>query len=211
MMESLQAQTDASPENQISRVAAGRAVEGTLAALEVPENREQVRRLISDTVSSAVKTAVEGALASLEAPEQREQIRSLVSDTVSDAVQAAVGDATRQLVAELGPEGDGPLATSLTNAGVRISAGVVSGARGEMLALFPDCGGPDPRGCVERQLQQMARATAVGFSKGVRETLGLPLLFVAFAMGVAGGVIATWLMTRRPQRRRVLRDATSTA
>ena len=209
MAAALEGQSD--PNKQLMRVGATRAVEGALTALEVPESREQLRSLVSEVMSEAVQTAVTGAVAALETPEQREQILTLVSETMSEAVQTAVNDATRQLVAQLGPDGDGPLATSLTNAGARISAGVVSGARTEMTALFPDCSGPDPRGCIERQLQAMARSTAVGFSKGVRETLGLPLLFVAFVMGVTGGVIGTWLVTRRPQRRRVLRDATTTA
>jgi hypothetical protein len=145
--------------------------------------------------------AVEGAVAAFDAPEQREQIRSLVSEMMSAAVQTAVEDATRQLVTELGPDGDGRLTASLSNAGSRFAAGVVNGARGEMMSMFPDCSGLDQRGCIERQLQQMARSTAAGFTKGVRESLGLPALFLAFVMGVAGGVLGTWLMTRRPQRR----------
>jgi hypothetical protein len=74
------------------------------------------------------------------------------------------------------------------------------------MALFPDCGGSDARACIERQLQEVARSTAVGFTKGVRDTLGVPLLIFAFVLGVAGGVLATWAWARRPQRR-VLRAA----
>lgn len=174
VIESLNAQASADPNKQLSRVAAGRAVEGALSAFDEPE--------------------------------QREQIRSLVSEVMSAAMQTAVEDATRQLVVELGPDGDGRLTASLANASSRIAAGVVSGARSEMMAMFPDCTGSDPRGCIERQLQEMARSTAAGFTKGVRESLGLPALFLAFVLGVAGGVFGTWLMTRRPQRR-VLRTA----
>jgi hypothetical protein len=204
MVAGLEGQTD--PNKQLMRVGATRAVEGTLSALEEPANREQLRSLVSEVMSEAVQTAVEGAVAAFDAPEQREQIRSLVSDVMSEAVQTAIEDATHQLVAELGTDGDGRLTASLTNASSRIAAGVVSGARGEMMAMFPDCSGPDQRGCIERQLQEMARSTAAGFTKGVRESLGLPALFLAFVLGVAGGVFGTWLMTRRPQRR-VLRTA----
>jgi hypothetical protein len=121
-------------------------------------------------------------------------------------VQSSVEDATEQLVAQLGPDGQGPLAVSLTNAGARVSAGVVSGARSEILALFPGCSGPADRACIEAQLQQMAHSAATGFTKGIRDTLGLPLLFVAFAVGVLGGVLGAWVWARRPQRR-VLRPA----
>lgn len=204
MAQALEEQSD--PNKQISRVAAGRAVEGALTALEEPEQREQLRSLVSEVMAEAMQTAVKGAVAAFDAPEQREQIRSLVSEVMSEAVQTAVDDATRQMVAALGPEGDGRLTASLTSASSRIAAGVVSGARGEVMAMFPECGGADPRGCIERQLQEMARSTGAGFTKGVRESLGLPMLFLAFVLGVAGGVFGTWLMTRRPQRR-VLRTA----
>ena len=193
------------------RVGATRAVEGALTALETPENREQLRSLVSEVMSEAVRTAVAGAVAALDAPEQREQIRSLVSDMMSAAVQTAVEDATRQMVAQLGPDGEGPLATSLTNASARISAGVVSGARSEMMALFPDCGGPDPRGCIERQLQEMARSTAVGFTKGVRETLG-PAVAVRRLRARRGGRRARDVADDAPATTaRVLRDASTTA
>jgi len=204
MAQALEDQSD--PNKQLMRVGATRAVEGALTALDVPENREQLRSLVSDVVSEAMQTAVKGAVAAFNAPEQRDQIRSLVSDVMSEAMQTAVEDATRQLVAELGPDGDGRLAASLTNTSSRIAAGVVSGARGEIMTMFPDCDGADPRGCMERQLHQMARSTAAGFTAGVRESLWRPLLFLAFVLGVAGGVFGTWLMTRRPQRR-VLRTA----
>jgi hypothetical protein len=204
MVAGLEGQSD--PNKQLMRVGAHRAVEGAVAALEAPEQREQIRGLVSEVMSEAVQTAIKSAIATFEAPEQREQIRSLVSEVMSEAVQTAVDDATRQMVAALGPDGDGRLTASLANASSRIAAGVVSGARGEMMAMFPDCSDPDPRACMQRQLHEMARSTAAGFTKGMRESLALAALFVAFAMGVAGGVFGTWLMTRRPQRR-VLRTA----
>jgi hypothetical protein len=174
MMSGIQAQKTADPDHQVSRVAAGRAVEGALAALDGPEQREQIARVLSEAMS--------------------------------EAVHAAVQDATRQLVTELGPDGEGPLAVSLANTGARISAGVVGGARGELLALFPACAGPDARACIELELQQIARSTAAGFTKGVRDNLGWPLLIAAFAFGLTGGVLVTWLWSHRPQRR-VLRHA----
>ena len=196
-------QTD--PNRQLMRVGATRAVEGAVAALDSPDQREQIRTLVSEIMRVGATHAVEGAIAALDAPEQREQIRSVVSEVMSEAIRTAIEDASRQMVAQLGPDGEGPLAASLTNASARISAGVVSGARGELMALFPDCSGSDPRGCIERQLQEMARSTAVGFTKGVRDTLGVPLLIFAFVLGAAGGVLGALAWARRPPRR-VLRE-----
>ena len=155
--------------------------------------------------------AVEGAVGALDEPAQRAQIDRIVSEAVSVAAAAAVENATRQLVAELGPDGQGPLAVSFTRTGERVSERVSAAAVGtvssEIAALAPECAGPDPLGCIERRLQQMARATAASFSAGVRDTLGWQLLLVAFGLGAGGGVLGAWLWSLRHERRRSLRMA----
>jgi len=55
------AAAEADPSKQPSRVAGGRAVEGAVAALDAPEQREAIRRLIAEAVSTATTTAVETA------------------------------------------------------------------------------------------------------------------------------------------------------
>ena len=150
----------AGPEQQIARVAATRAVEGAVSALEEPAQRAIIQRLVNEAVSAAATLAVEKA--------------------------------TQQMLAELGPDGEGPLAVSLSRTGERVSAAAVGGVGSRDRALAPECVGPDPLGCLERRLQQTARSTAASFTAGVKETAGWQLLLVAFVLGAgrgpAGGV-----------------------
>ena len=153
----------------------------------------------------AGERAVEGAVTALDAPEQRARIERIVPRRVSVAAATAVEKATRQLVAELGPDGEGPLAVSLSRTGERVSAAAVGG-RGRRAAsspaLLPECNGPDRLGCIEQRLQQTARSTAASFTAGVKDTIGWQLLLVAFALGAGGGVLGAWLWSLRSVERR---------
>jgi len=60
MAQALEEQSD--PNKQLMRVGATRAVEGALTALDVPENREQLRSLVSDVVSEAMQAAIARAI-----------------------------------------------------------------------------------------------------------------------------------------------------
>jgi hypothetical protein len=158
-------------------------------------------------VQKAAAKAVEGALTELDSPEEVARIEHLVSQAASAAADVAVAKATEKLLAQLGEEGDGPLAVSFARTGERVSAAAVGSVGSELLALAPECAGPDPLACIEKRLQQTARATAASFSAGVRETLGWQLLLVAFGLGAGGGVLGAWLWSLRLERRRTLRMA----
>jgi hypothetical protein len=178
-----------------------RAAEGAIKGLEEKassEPEQQIARI-------AATRAVEGAVSALEEPAQRAIIQRLVNDAVSAAATLAVENATRQMVAELGPDGDGPLAVSLSRTGERVSAAAVGGVGSEIAQLAPECVGPDPLGCLERRLQQTARLTAASFTAGVKETAGWQMLLVAFTLGAGGGLLGAWLWSLRHFRRRGLR------
>ena len=61
-------------------------------------------------VRIAGQRAVEGVVEALDAPEQRAAIQRMVSEAVSVAAATAVEEATRHMIAQLGPDGEGPLA-----------------------------------------------------------------------------------------------------
>jgi hypothetical protein len=181
-----------------------RAAAGAVSGLQQQRSDDPQRQ----PARQAAANAVEGAVTALDEPEQRARIERLVSQAVSAAATSAVEHAAQQLVAELGTDGDGPLAVSFARTGERVSAAALGGVSSEIVALAPECAGPDPLSCLERRLQQTARATAASFSAGVRDTLGWQLLLVAFGVGVVGGVLGTWLWSiRHEQRRRSLRMA----
>ena len=167
-----------------------------MAAFDTPEQQARIQRLVSQ--------AAAGAMAALANPEQQGRIQRLVSETVAAVTRSAVEDASTQLVAELGPDGSGPLAVSLSRAGERVSAsvagGVVGGVGNELALLVPECSGPNRVACLEQRLQETTRTTAATFSKGVRDSIGWQLVLLAFALGIAGGALGSWLWSLRHQR-----------
>jgi len=155
----------------------------------------------------AAASAVQGALDALETPEQRARFERMVSQVAAAAAQTVVEEATRQVVAELGAQGQGPLAISLSRTGERVASSAVGSVGAQLAALVPECDGPDQLGCIEQRLQRTARSTAASFTAGVRESLGWQLLLVAFGLGAGGGVLGAWLWSLRHYRRRSLRLA----
>ena len=178
-----------------------RAAEGAVKAMKEQASSDpqhQIARI-------AAERAVEGAVSALEEPAQRAIIQRLVNEAVSSAATLAVEKATRQMVAELGPDGDGPLAVSLSRTGERVSAAAVGSVASEIAQLAPECVGPDALGCLERRLQQTARSTAASFTAGVKDTAGWQLLLVAFVLGAGAALLVAWLWSLRHLRRRTLR------
>jgi hypothetical protein len=190
---------DAGCAERMGKRAAAGAVAEMRAQSKANPNEPQVQK-------TAAK-AVEGAVTELASPAEVARIEHMVSEAASAAATTAVADATRQLMLELGADGEGPLAVSFARTGERVSAAAVGSLSSELLALAPECAGPDPLDCLEKRLQQTARATAASFSAGVRETLGWQLLLVAFGLGAGGGVLGAWLWSMRDVRRRSLRTA----
>lgn len=188
------AEADRDRSKQVMRVAGARAVEGAVSALDAPAQREAIQSLIKDAVAVATATAIE-------------ETTKHIQDTVAVATATAVEEATRNLIAELGPEGRGPLGASLARTSEQVSAAAVGGIGAELAGLLPECNGPDRMECIDRRLQQTARTTAASFTSGVKESLGWQLLLVMFMLGAAGGVLGAWLWSLRPVRRREFRTA----
>src|SRR5262245_44080275 len=77
------------------------------------ELRHQAETQPDKPAYKAAANATIGVVDTLDDPAQRQRIDSLIDDAVSAAATAAVEKATRQLIAELGADGQGPLAVSL--------------------------------------------------------------------------------------------------
>ena len=105
------------------------------------------------------------------------------------------------MIAELGQHGEGPLATTLANTGRTVSAAVVGSAMDELGHAFPGCKGPDALACVDRRIRQMSRAAGAGFTGGVRDVIGWPMLAMAALVGLAVGLLAHWLWSVRTHSR----------
>jgi hypothetical protein len=153
----------------------------------------------------AAERAVKGAINALDDPEQQARIQRMVSQAVAAVTRTMVEDAAAELVAQLGTDGSGPLAVSLSQTGQRVSASVAGGVVGavgsELGTLVPECNGPNRAACLQQRLQETTRSTAAAFSKGVRDTLGWQSLLLAFVLGAAGGALGSWLWSLRVARR----------
>ena len=242
MIQEGQAEIADDQSRQISRILAERAMEGALAALDAPEQRERLEHL----VNIAAKRAIEGGVAALAAPEQRGRVQQVVNVAVTEAVtsafqaasevshdglagsaggaavpraspiailmgqvaRTAVDDAVRGLVADLGSHGQGPLAASIAGTARNASAAVVGGALDQLNELFPGCRGPDAVACVNRQIASMSQSAAIGFSAGLRQTIGWALLIFAGLIGLLMGLLSHWLWSQRGHAQ-VLRTRTT--
>jgi DNA-binding protein YbaB len=164
---------------QVVRIAGERAVEGVVEALDAPEQREAIKRLIADAVSAAAASAVE------------ETTRRMIAE---------LGPGGE------GPLADTLVRTGeRVSAAAAVAA--MGGMGSELAGLLPECSGPDRMECIDRRLQQTARSTAASFTSGVKDSLGWQLLLLMFMLGAGGGVLGAWLWSLRPVRRREFRTA----
>jgi hypothetical protein len=97
---------------------------------------------------------------------------------------------SKQLQAELGPSGDGPLAKSLTAMTEQMSGAAANGLARGLTPELGDCDGADRAQCTERRVQQLSRSAAVGFAQGLGAALSIPLLVVGFVSGLLVALVA---------------------
>jgi len=203
-------QAAASEEQQITRIAAQRAMAGIMAYLDEPEQRERMKRLVSEAVQQAVTTALQTATAELQAPAAgaagvAARERGPAATLAGQLAQAATDEAIRRLAIELGPRGR--LRDSVAGTSGDVSEAVVGNALAE---IFPGCGqGPDAVACRQHRMQDLARTTGASLFAGVRQSIsGWPFLLMAILLGVAGGALLHWTWsTLRLRRQRALREA----
>jgi hypothetical protein len=192
-------------------LAVERAVAGSVAALDAPAQRERIQQVVNGAVAEAVTSALQvanGGPSGERAGLGREPGVSPVALLVGQAARAAVDDAVRGLIAELGSQGQGPLAVSIAGTGKNVSAAVVGSALEQLNELFPGCRGPDAVACVNRQIAGMSQSAAIGFSAGLRQTIGWALLIFAGLIGLLMGLLSHWLWSQRGQGQ-VLRTRTT--
>lgn len=193
-------------------IVAERAVEGSVAALDAPAQRARIQQVVDVAVTEAVTRALRVATGDSSgegAGVAGERGVSPVALLVGQVAQRAVDDAVGSLVADLGRHGEGPLATSLAGTGKNVSAAVVGSALDQLHDLFPGCRGPDAVACVNRQIASMSQSAAIGFSAGLRQTIGWALLIFAGLIGLLMGLLTHWLWSQRGHQARLLRTRTT--
>ena len=199
------------PSRQISRIFAERAIEGAIAALDAPEQRARIQQVVDAAVAQAVATAFRPPARPPRGAGRRRRRPARVSPVallMGQVARTAVDDAVHGLVADLGSHGEGPLAASIAGTGKNVSAAVVGSALDQLNRLFPGCRGPDAVACVNRQIASMSQSAAIGFSAGLRQTIGWALLIFAGLIGLLMGLLSHWLWSQRGHAQ-VLRTRTT--
>jgi len=184
------------PAHAPARVAAERAVVGALETLDSPEQRAHIQRVVSEAVTAALLAAagnVSAGAAGKGSGAARPHRDSPMEQLVHQAARAAVDSATERALAALGPDGTGPLGLSLSRTGRRLADEALGGATDRLAVLLPGCPPGQEAACLQEQVNQLARAAASGLSTGLRQTIGWPLLLVAFLGGAVIAALVTWL------------------
>jgi hypothetical protein len=189
------------PEEQIARVATGRAVEGAMDALDTPEQRARIQKFVDAAVADAVASALRVAFTPAPSAGNERGAAAMLAGQIG---QAATEDALGRVAFQLG--GDGALRQNIVATGASATDAAVSAA---LDGLFPECRGSDAAAaaCRRDHVQAFTRATAAGVTAGVRDSLAWPMLLLAAAVGLALGALAHWALTLRRRRPHAFRHA----
>jgi hypothetical protein len=180
---------------QLAKGIKQRAAGGVVSELSQPERLEDIQRiaaaLAAGTVSGASRAA-SGAPEAVSGTRERGSRETRAVTPVEAIAQQAARAFSQQITLELGRTGDGPLATSLGATTEQVTASMVRGAREELAPLFPECRGADASKCLDSAVERLSRASSAGVAAGVRESLGVWPLVLAFAVGVFFALALTW-------------------
>jgi hypothetical protein len=198
---------------------ASNIVKGATAELDQPETRAQIGRIVETTVRSAIGATLGEFTAPTQWGGQRwgDAARFRMAPPEESSAHApgalaqlgpmgALGGKmaegftlgmSRQLQAELGRDGQGPLGQTMAGVMREATQAAISGATQELVPA--DCVGIDSRECAERRVRDLSRSAAKGFVDGMGAALQIPLLVAAFGAGVIGALIVFLLLRlRRP-------------
>jgi hypothetical protein len=185
---------DRPPDEQLSRVAARRAVVGSVEAFDDPEVQRRMRRFVDRTVEAAVASTFDA----LDDPRQQERLRELITGVVQETTATTFQSLTGAEAGGAGPAAQ--LAAQIAQAATREAMLEVLGGVGAGLdQMFPGCAGAgaDAESCRRQRLRALTREAGAGFSTGVLDAVRWPLLIATLLLGLVVGLIAHWLWTLR--------------
>jgi hypothetical protein len=172
-----------------------RATSVLVDELSQPEQLQGLQRIAESMATGTIRgtsRAMSGPLTAGAGLGERGRSGATPATPVEAVAEQAARAFSRQLLAEIGPSGQGPLSTSLAAMTERLTESMARGARGDLAPLFPECSGVDASQCLDRAVERMSRASSAGIAAGVRESLGAWPLVLAFGGGVLSTVVLAW-------------------
>lgn len=97
-----------------------------------------------------------------------------------------------ELGRQLGEDGTGPLARSMSAAAGQVASSMIQQSRNELEALFPECAGMDgatSRQCQEARLARLSESIGGGVARGMFQAAQPVLLVLAFGGGLTLGLL----------------------
>jgi hypothetical protein len=163
--------------------------EGFLDTFSSPDGLARISTIVDASVTRSLEAALRsppgGGGSSGVGP-----ARSIVGQVARESASAFGSAITLELARGLGPDGRGPLATTIGATASQVSGSAVRGVRGELDDLLAGCGTEDRRACVEAEVRSLGRAASLGFMEGLAASLAWPALGLAFALGVVLALVA---------------------
>lgn len=74
----------------------------------------------------------------------------------------------------------------------QLTTSMARGARAELSPVFPECAGMDAATCLDRAVERVSRASAAGVAAGIRESLGVWPIVLAFGAGGLSALALAW-------------------
>jgi hypothetical protein len=184
-----------SPQNkgELMEGVARHAVRGTLREFDDPVRQAELAEL--------TRVVTDGALASLGVVDRRRawgggpppDVIGLAGDRLSMGFTLGL---SRQLQAELGPFGDGPLGQSVSGLARQVSAAAASG----VVAQLPLDACTTSPSRLDAHVYDLSRSAAAGFADGIGGALRLPLLAASFLAGLLSALVVLVFTRSRSTR-----------
>jgi hypothetical protein len=168
-----------------SQAAAGAAEE----LRERAKPRAEPGELPIETTAGVVVGAI---LNHLQKPENLAKLQVIVKSASGEAADEVHDKLVQDLVRDLGGEGELGRMISAT-----ASQAANSAADGALRRLLPDCEANDAR-CLDRRVEELSHRAGSGLMRGLRESVKMVALLIAFLMGALVATLIGVLVRLRP-------------
>jgi len=135
----------------------------------------------------------------------RERVLVGIVDNVSvhmgrSLARSATNEMSARLQEALGPDGNGPLARSITSTIRNVTSGATQGVTQE---VTDDCPSGNPEDCLHKAVRDISRSASVGFTEGVGRKIDWLTIGLAFGGGLVAALAIAYLMAMLMRRRRL--------
>jgi hypothetical protein len=179
------------PARVVAQGVGGHEAKEAVQGVTSPEQQKRVDQMVDRASAKATKSAFDAATKRKEGGSPLER----AAKQVAAALERKLVDNLRE---DLGEHGEGPLGRSLSATVGRMSSEATANA---VERLLPDCADSSDKRCLDHRVAQLSHSAAVGFVRGMKDTLGWVALVLAFVLGLLLALIGFLLWSLHRTRR----------